>query len=101
MGGRKAGPGNQGYTRYSLEGLGRVSDAYGGMSCKWNDWGFGSWSLSQDIFGKERHAPYFEERIRGTTEISAGLIAAQAVSSLQIAEDAHAESILINRMLRR
>ncbi|KAF9609962.1 hypothetical protein IFM89_019518 [Coptis chinensis] len=91
MGGQKAGPGNQGYTRYSLEGLGR----------KWNDWGIGRWSLSQDIFGKERHAPYFEERICGTTEILTGLIAAQAVSSLQIEEDAHPESILINRMLRR
>ncbi|KAF9615471.1 hypothetical protein IFM89_023729 [Coptis chinensis] len=52
------------------------------------------------IYLEKSHAPYFEERIRGTTEISAGLIAAQAVSSLQIRK-MHAESILINRMLRR
>lgn len=100
-GGRKAGSASQGYTMYSLEGFGRVSDAYG-MGCKGNDWGIGSWTLSPDIFGREqRHGQYFEGRIRGATEISAGIIAAQAVSSLQIAEDAHADSILINRMLRR
>ncbi|KAL5727262.1 hypothetical protein ACHQM5_000478 [Ranunculus cassubicifolius] len=64
--------GGQSYTMYSLE------SAYQ-MGRKMNDWGIYS------------HAP----------EISAEIIAAQAVSSLQIAEDAHADSILINSMLRR
>ncbi|KAF5175762.1 stress response NST1-like protein [Thalictrum thalictroides] len=100
MGGRKAGSATESYRMYSVEGLGRVSDAYG-MGRKWNDRGIGSWTFSPDIFGIEGHAPYFEDKIRVTTEISAGLIAAQAVSSLQIAEDAHADSIFINRMLRR
>ncbi|KAJ6684135.1 hypothetical protein OIU85_007791 [Salix viminalis] len=36
----------------------------------------------------------------GTTEFSAGLIAAQAVSSLQIAEDAHGDTFLFDGMLR-
>ncbi|KAF9619966.1 hypothetical protein IFM89_010582 [Coptis chinensis] len=93
--------------------LGEDSDEY----CKillHQDEGFNPWNCDSniglfmggrkkalDIFGKECHAPYFKERIRGTIEILAGLIAAQVVSSIQIAEDAHAESILINRMLRR
>lgn len=94
MGGIKAGSTSHGYTMYSVEGLGRVSDAYG-KPCKWSDWGIGSLTLSSDIFGRDPHVPYFEDRCRGTTEISA------AVSSLQIAEDAHGDSILINSMLRR
>lgn len=100
MGGIKAGSTSHGYTMYSLEGVGRVSDA-NGKGCKWSDWGIGSLTLSPDIFGREPHLPYFEERCRGTTEISAGIIAAQAVSSLQIAEDAHGDSFLINSVLRR
>ncbi|XP_058105650.1 uncharacterized protein LOC131249102 [Magnolia sinica] len=79
MGGWKAGRPYQSFSKYSVEGLQWVSDAYG-SECKWNDWGI-SRSLSPGM--------YFEEKGRGA-EISAGLIAAQAVSSLQIGEDARA-----------
>ncbi|XP_077248166.1 uncharacterized protein LOC143887838 [Tasmannia lanceolata] len=89
MGGRRAGLPYQTITKYSVEGLGWVSDAYG-SGCKWNDLGFG-WSLSPGMHGRDLEGPYFEEKGR-RGEQSAGLIAAQAVSSLQIGEDAHADA---------
>ncbi|XP_077245495.1 uncharacterized protein LOC143885285 [Tasmannia lanceolata] len=82
--------GGRNFTKYSVEGLGWVSDAYG-YGCKWNDCGIG-WSLPPGMFGRDLQAPYFEEKGRGWDH-SAGIIAAQAVSSLQIGEDAHAESL--------
>ncbi|OVA13963.1 hypothetical protein BVC80_1787g32 [Macleaya cordata] len=91
-GGWRANSPHQGYTKYSVEGFGWASEACG-SECKWNDWGISSWSLSPN-------SPYFEERGRGMTELSAGLIAAQAVSSLQIAEDACADAIVINGMFK-
>ncbi|KAK9147423.1 hypothetical protein Scep_006180 [Stephania cephalantha] len=98
MGARKAGILNQN-VKYSLEGVGWVSDSYG-SGCKWNECGVGGLPLSPEIFRSEFRAPSFEEKYRGISEISAGLIAAQAVSSLQIAEDGHADAIVFNRMLR-
>ncbi|KAF8413218.1 hypothetical protein HHK36_001194 [Tetracentron sinense] len=89
---------HHGCTKYSLGRSGFVSDTYG-SGCKWNNLGNSGWSLSPGIFGRDLHAPHFEERGRSTAEISAGLIAAQAVSSLKIAEDAHANKIVINGML--
>ncbi|KAJ4952840.1 hypothetical protein NE237_029672 [Protea cynaroides] len=71
-----------------------------GPGCRWSDeWGIGCWSLSPGVFSRDIDAPYFGERWQGKTEISAGLIAAEAVSSLQIAEDACSEAIVINGML--
>ncbi|MCL7048452.1 hypothetical protein MKW94_020169 [Papaver nudicaule] len=83
---------HQGLTKYSLGGFGWSSEACA-SECKWNDFGISSWSLSAN-------APYFEERSRGgLATISPGMLAAQAVSSLRIAEDACADGIVINGML--
>eukprot|EP00262_Sarcandra_glabra_P015580 TRINITY_DN482_c0_g1_i1.p1 TRINITY_DN482_c0_g1~~TRINITY_DN482_c0_g1_i1.p1 ORF type:complete len:254 (-),score=65.59 TRINITY_DN482_c0_g1_i1:284-1045(-) len=89
MGGWRAGLPPQSITKYSVGGLGWVSGAYG-SDYKWNDWGIG-WSLSPALLGRDIHASYIEDEGR-RTEISAGLMAAQAVSSLQIAEDGHADA---------
>jgi len=43
---------------------------------------------------------YFDDGSWGTTEFSDELIAAQAASSLQIAEDADGDTFLLNGMLR-
>ncbi|XP_042474840.1 uncharacterized protein LOC122056941 [Macadamia integrifolia] len=96
MGGRKTSFPIQGISKHCLGGLGWVPDAPG---CKWSDWEIGAWTLSPGVFSRDLHEPYFGERGRGTTETSAELIAAQAVSSLQIAEDTHSDSIFINGML--
>ncbi|KAF8412489.1 hypothetical protein HHK36_000454 [Tetracentron sinense] len=84
---------HHGCTKYSLDRSGFVSDTYG-SGCKWNNLGNSGRSLSPGIFLRDLHAPHFEERGRNTAEISAGLIVAQAVSSLKIAEDAHAQTRL-------
>ncbi|KAF6157655.1 hypothetical protein GIB67_037228 [Kingdonia uniflora] len=97
MGGRRSGSSSQAFPMYSHAGFGWVSDAYG-LGCKWNDWGVGGCSISPDVFRRDLCTPYFDEGGRVTTEVSAGLIAAQAVSSLQIAEDARGDTIVVNRM---
>ncbi|XP_042496231.1 uncharacterized protein LOC122075311 [Macadamia integrifolia] len=98
MGGRKTCLPHQGISKHCLGGLGWVPDAYG-PGCRWSEWGIGGWSLSPRVFSRDLHAPYFGEIWEGTTEVSAGVIAAQAVSSLQIAEDACSDAIVINGML--
>uniref|UniRef100_A0A5B7A5D1 Uncharacterized protein n=1 Tax=Davidia involucrata TaxID=16924 RepID=A0A5B7A5D1_DAVIN len=98
MGGRRAVLPHQDISKHSLEGLGWVSNDHG-SGCKWNDWGNSDCSLSSGPFGRDLHMPYFDERGWDTTEISVGLIAAQAVSSLQIAEDSHVDTFVFNSML--
>ncbi|KAJ9164219.1 hypothetical protein P3X46_023821 [Hevea brasiliensis] len=78
------------YQDHSSHSHGRVewmSNACG-TGCEWSEIENSNWSLSYGSFGRDLHAPYFEGGGWGTTEFSADLIAAQAVSSLQIAEDA-------------
>ncbi|XP_057952584.1 uncharacterized protein LOC131146807 [Malania oleifera] len=99
MGSRRAGLPHQGRTRCSLEGIGWASNGHGDFY-GWNDLSSDDWSFSSGPFGRDFHASYFEEGGWGTTGISAGLIAAQAVSSLHIAEDAHVDTIVFNNMLR-
>ncbi|KAJ7969889.1 Stress response NST1-like protein [Quillaja saponaria] len=80
------------------EGMGGwVSDAYG-SGYKWGGLGSGEWSFSSQPMERDFHAPFYEEA--GWQELSAGLVAAQAVASLQIEEDAHEDRIVFNRMLR-
>ncbi|XP_043717128.1 uncharacterized protein LOC122665123 [Telopea speciosissima] len=95
MGGRKTGLPRQGISKHCLGGLAWVPDAYV-PGCRWSDWEIGSWALSPGVFSRDLAAPYFGEKGRGTTEMSAELIAAQAVSSLQIAEDTRSDAIFIN-----
>ncbi|KAJ1385371.1 hypothetical protein SESBI_41692 [Sesbania bispinosa] len=54
----------------------------------------GKWSFSSGPFEKNVHEPLYEEAGWGHTGFSAELIAAQAVRSLQIAEDADEDRIL-------
>ncbi|MCL7037426.1 hypothetical protein MKW94_017507 [Papaver nudicaule] len=90
-GGWRGNSPHQGLTKYSLGSFGWSSEACA-SECKWNDFGISSWSLSAN-------APYFEDRSRGLSTVSPGMLAAQAVSSLRIAEDARADGIVINGML--
>jgi hypothetical protein len=85
--------------KHSLEGIGWVSNAYR-SGCNWGGLESGDWSFTSGPFASDLPASYFEEAGWGATGFSAGLIAAQAVSSLQIAEDAHEDTIVLNGMLR-
>ena len=99
MGGRRGVFPHQSLARCSLHGIGLVSNAYG-SECQWNNLGNGEWSVSSEPIARDFYAPYFEEGGWETTEISAGLLAAQAVSSLRIAEDSQVDTIVFNGMLR-
>ncbi|XP_044505635.1 uncharacterized protein LOC123225607 [Mangifera indica] len=69
--------------------------------CKWDDYRNGDWSFTCGPFERNLSMPYLEDEGWGAPEFSAGLIAAQAVSSLQIAEDAQVDAIVFNGMLKR
>lgn len=98
--GRRAGFPYLDSAKHSLEGIGWVSGAYR-SGCRWSGLESNGWSLSSGPFANDLPVTYFEEAGWGTAGLSAGLIAAQAVSSLQIAEDAHEDTIVLNGMLRR
>ncbi|GAV76302.1 hypothetical protein CFOL_v3_19777 [Cephalotus follicularis] len=91
---------HQDHANCTLEGIGWVSNTSGSVY-KWADAGNSDWSVSYRPIERNVHAPYFEDGGWGTTEFSAGVIAAQAVSSLQIAEDSQVDTIVLNGMLRR
>ncbi|XP_028773145.1 uncharacterized protein LOC114730267 [Neltuma alba] len=79
---------------WSVERMGMVS---GGCSygCEWGGVENGDWYLSLGPFEKNVHNELMHEEAGwGPDRFSAGLVAAQAVSSLQIAEDADAERLL-------
>ncbi|CAK9185067.1 unnamed protein product [Ilex paraguariensis] len=99
MSGRKATLPHQDLSKYSLDRIGWVSDAHG-SGTHLNNWGSSYWTVSSNPFGMEFQTPHFDEGGWDTTEISADLIASQAVSSLQIAEDAHGDAFVFNRMFR-
>lgn len=99
VGERRTGSPCQDSSMCSLEGIGWLSNGYK-AGCKWGGLENGEWSFSSGIYGRDLHAPYLDETGWETTGFSAaGLIAAQAVSSLQIAEDAHEDAIVLNEML--
>lgn len=95
------GPGipMQEYGRCSLEGTGWTSniDRFESMwdGCR-NDY----WSVSAGSYAEDHHALCFEQVDHAVSEISAGIIAAQAVSSLQIAVDGDEEISVLSRMRR-
>ncbi|XXG67086.1 hypothetical protein AAC387_Pa06g0508 [Persea americana] len=105
MGGWRAGTTYQGFAKHPVERVGWVSDA-NVSECKWNGCEFGwSFTTGNEILRRDAVAPHFVERGQGA-ELSAGLMAAQAVSALQIAdvhEDAFAgerrAAIVINGMM--
>ncbi|KAL3521562.1 hypothetical protein ACH5RR_019711 [Cinchona calisaya] len=98
MGGREAVVPREDLSDYSRKNIEWVSDTqrYG---YTWCDWGNSDWMVSSEPVGKELYPQYLEEGGWDTAGISAGLIAAQAVSSLQIAEDAEVDKYVFNRMM--
>lgn len=77
---------------------GWVSNAYR-AGCEWGELGNSDWSLSYGAYGRDLHGSYIDDGSWGSAGISAGLIAAQAVSALQITEDAEVDTIVLNGML--
>ncbi|KAG1362381.1 hypothetical protein COCNU_10G006000 [Cocos nucifera] len=95
--------GYQSIANYSAEGLGWLSASYSPW-CTWSYLGSGR-SLSPAVHVKDLQLPY-HENMGQEADISAGSVAAQAVSSLQIAENLPKDSIsgqraatIINTML--
>ncbi|XP_022736162.1 uncharacterized protein LOC111289408 [Durio zibethinus] len=66
---------------------------------EWAELGNSDWSFSYGAYGRDLHAPCFADGSWGSAELSAGLIAAQAVSALQITEDVEVDTIVLNGML--
>lgn len=89
----------QDLNKCSLENIGWVSDAHR-YERVWNHWGNSDLMVSSDHFGRDVYPQYFAEEGWGSMGLSAGHLAAQAVSSLKIADDAHVDAYLFNRMLR-
>ncbi|KAK4436273.1 hypothetical protein Salat_0791000 [Sesamum alatum] len=85
-------------SKYSCENVGRVSDArqYGRM---WNLWGNSNLVTSSDHLGSGLYPQYLGEEVWGPVGLSAGHLAAQAVSSLKIADDARVDALVFNRIL--
>ncbi|KAL1531394.1 hypothetical protein AAHA92_31536 [Salvia divinorum] len=84
----------------SLDNIGLVSDAhrYGRV---WSHWSNSNLMVSSDHhFGRDIYPQYISEQGWGSVGLSAGHLAAQAVSSLKIADDAHVDAYMFNRMLR-
>ncbi|KAM6586795.1 uncharacterized protein LOC115724976 [Cannabis sativa] len=101
MGGRRTGLPCQDSSICSLEGIEWVSNGYR-SGCKWGGLGKSEWSFSTGHYGRDIHDSFLEEEAGwGGTGFSADLIAAQAVSSLHIAEESDEDTIVLNGMLRR
>ncbi|XP_060203717.1 uncharacterized protein LOC132631962 [Lycium barbarum] len=82
---------HQDFSTYSLEGTEWVSGA-SGYGCMSNEWGNSEWMVSSEPWVRDINHQYFDEGNWEVARISPGFIAAQAVSSLQIAEDAPVDS---------
>lgn len=80
----------QDFSRHSNERIGWISD---------NRMENNNWSFSYGSFGRDFRAPYLNDGGWRSAEFSADLIAAQAVSSLQIAEDGQVDTLIFNGML--
>ncbi|XP_022141063.1 uncharacterized protein LOC111011555 [Momordica charantia] len=89
----------QEFGRCSLEGTGWTSniDGFGSM---WHGFRNDYWSISGAPYAEDHHTLCFKQVDGGVSEISAGIIAAQAVSSLQITVDEKEEIDVLNRIRR-
>ncbi|KAJ0964300.1 hypothetical protein J5N97_029422 [Dioscorea zingiberensis] len=92
------------FGKYSVEELGWMPDTYR-LDCKTNDWRSVP-CLPHGVHVRDIRTPCFEETFKGS-DICPGVLAAQAVSSLQIAEHScedpflkHGATSVMNRMLR-
>ncbi|KAG8381264.1 hypothetical protein BUALT_Bualt06G0104400 [Buddleja alternifolia] len=79
--------------------IGCVSDAHR-YGRTWNHWGNYNSIVSSDSRGREFYPQYIGDKGWGSIGISAGHLAAQAVSSLRLGDDARVEAFRFNRMLR-
>ncbi|KAG1354703.1 hypothetical protein COCNU_07G008150 [Cocos nucifera] len=86
--------GYQSIANNSAEGLGPLSASYGPW-CSWSYLGSGR-SLYPGMHSRDLQLPYYKNAGQGA-DISAGLLAAQAVSSLQIAENSQWDPIASHR----
>lgn len=97
MGGRNTSLSYQAAPKCSLEGIGWLPPA-DGPGFRWGSLGGSDWLISSGNHGRDLY------NMRGAGWADAGpsadLIAAQAVSSLQIREDSHLNTVSMDRMLR-
>ncbi|KAK4363036.1 hypothetical protein RND71_018277 [Anisodus tanguticus] len=89
----------QDFSTYPLEGTEWVSRA-SGYGCMSNEWGNSEWMVSSEPWVRDINHQFFDEENWEVARISPGFIAAQAVSSLQITEDAPVDSYVFNQVLR-
>ncbi|CAN4085854.1 unnamed protein product [Withania somnifera] len=83
---------HQDFSTYSAEGTDWVSGA-SGYRCMSNEWGNSEWMVSSEPWIRDDiDHQYFNEGNWEVARISPGFIAAQSLSSLQIAEDATVDS---------
>ncbi|KAL2527344.1 hypothetical protein Adt_12398 [Abeliophyllum distichum] len=99
MGGRQAIVPHHDLSNYLLEGSGLASEPHE-YGCMWNCWGNSNLIVPSGSFVRDFHPQYFEEDRWDAADLSAGLLAAQAVSSLQITDDARVDAYIFNQMLR-
>lgn len=99
MGGRRASQPYQNIPKCALDRIGWISDTHVSLLRRGGLEGSG-WSCPSGIYGRDVHGPYIEGRGWPTSELSPGILAAQAVSSLQIREDAHVDNFFLDGMLR-
>lgn len=99
MHGRRSSIPHQDRVKCRLEGIGWLSNNYG-SGCNWEEFGNSDWSVTYGPFGRNLCTPYLEDGSWSTPEFSAGLMAAQAVSSLHIADDDQVDTIVLNGMLK-
>ncbi|OIT28714.1 PREDICTED: uncharacterized protein LOC109212312 [Nicotiana attenuata] len=90
---------HQDFSTYSPEGTDWDSGA-SGYRCMSNEWGNSDWMISSVPCVRDIQYQYFDEGNWEVARISPDLLAAQVVSSLQIAEDAPMDSYIFNQVLR-
>lgn len=104
-GGTESSLPHQDLPRYSPEVIGRVCDGHNRFGYMWNNC---SSKWRQQSFCPQYHGPvarnfyrpYYDEKGWETSDISAGVIAEQAISSLRIAEDDYVDTFRFNPTLR-
>ncbi|XP_063945835.1 anthocyanidin 3-O-glucosyltransferase 6 [Daucus carota subsp. sativus] len=83
----------------SVEGADRFSNVCR-SGCTLNGYNNNGWTVPTEPFIRDDNMTYIDKQGWEVKDISAGVIAAQAVSSLKITEDSRADNFLFNQMLR-
>lgn len=91
---------HQDFSSYSVDGADCISGA-SSYRCMSNEWGNSEWMISSETWVRDdNNHQYFDEGNWEVARISPGFIAAQSLSSLQIAEDTPVGSYVFNQVLR-